>query len=55
MAQTIEIEVKRFFPRFGYDEFLAKFPDEDVVNFRISRNGLEEPKPETKNVILKWR
>jgi hypothetical protein len=43
MAQTIEIEVKLFFPRFGYDGYLAKFPDEDIVNFRIS-----------KNVILEW-
>ncbi|MCL4412309.1 MAG: hypothetical protein M1526_03020 [Candidatus Thermoplasmatota archaeon] len=54
MAQTIEIEVKRFFPRFGYYWYLAKFPDDDIVNFRISKNVLEEPKPETKNVILEW-
>ena len=50
MGQKIEAEVKRFFPRFGYDGHLDKFPDGAIINFRISRNVLEEPKPETKNV-----
>jgi hypothetical protein len=54
MGQKIEAEVKRFFPRFGYDGHLDKFPDGAIINFRISRNVLEEPKPETKNVILSW-
>ena len=54
MARKIEEGVKRFSPRFGYDGYLAKFPDGCFINFRISWNVLDEPKLETKDVILGW-
>lgn len=54
MARKIDAGVKRFSPRFGYDGYLAKFPDGCFINFRISWNVLDEPKLETKDVILGW-
>lgn len=52
--QKIEIAVKKFFAGLGYGGYPAKFLDGGIINFRISKNVLKSPKPETMKVTLEW-
>lgn len=50
----IEVEVKRYFAGLGYDGYSIKFPEGGMINFRISKSIIREPKPETIKVTLEW-
>jgi hypothetical protein len=50
----IEVEVKRYFAGSGYDGYSVKFPEGGMINFRISKSIIKEPKPETMKVTMEW-
>ena len=50
----IELILRRYFAGLGYDGFSVKLPEGGMINMRISKNVLKEPKPETMKVTLEW-
>ncbi len=50
----IEIGIKKYFAGLGYDGHSVKFPEGGMINFRISKNIIKDPKPATMKVTLEW-
>jgi hypothetical protein len=50
----IELTLRRYFAGLGYDGYSVKLPEGGMINMRISKNVLKEPKPETMKVTLEW-
>jgi len=50
----IELTLKKYFAGLGYDGYSVKLPEGGMINMRISKNVLKEPKPETMKVTLEW-
>ena len=50
----IEVEVKKYFAGLGYDGYSVKLPEGGMINFRISKNIIKDPKPATMKVTLEW-
>ena len=50
----IELTLKKYFAGLGYDGYSVKLPEGGMINMRISKNVLNEPKPETMKVTLEW-
>jgi|GEM_PF-1852118 hypothetical protein len=48
----IELTLRRYFAGLGYDGYSVKLPEEGMINMRISKNVLKEPKPEELKVTL---
>jgi len=44
----------RYFAGLGYDGYSVKLSEEVMINMRISKNALKEPKPEELKVTLEW-
>jgi len=52
--EKIEVVLKKYFVGLGYDGYSVKVPEEGMINMRISRNVLKEPKPEELRVTIEW-
>jgi len=52
--EKIELTLRRYFAGLGYDGYSVKLPEGGMINMRISKNVLKEPKPETMKVTLEW-
>jgi len=50
----IEVTLRKYFAGLGYDGYSVKLPEGGMINMRISKNVLKEPKPETMKVTLEW-
>jgi len=50
----IELTLRRYFAGLGYDGYSVKPPEEGMIDMRISKNVLKEPKPEELRVTLEW-
>jgi len=52
--EKIEVVLKKYFAGLGYDGYSVKLPEGGMINMRISKNVLKEPKPETMKVTPEW-
>jgi len=50
----IELTLRRYFAGLGYDGYSVKLPEGGMINMRISKNVLKEPKPEELRVTIEW-
>jgi len=50
----IEVTLRKYFAGLGYDGYSVKLPEGGMINMRISKNVLKEPKPEELKVTLEW-
>jgi len=48
------VTLRKYFAGLGYDGYSVKLPEGGMINMRISKNVLKEPKPETMKVTLEW-
>jgi len=48
------LTLRRYFAGLGYDGYSVKLSEGGMINMRISKNVLREPKPETMKVTLEW-
>jgi len=48
----IEATLRKYFAGLGYDGYSVKLPEGGMINMRISKNVLKDPKPETMKVTL---
>jgi hypothetical protein len=47
IMRKIEVVVKKYFAGLRYEGYTVKFPEGGMINFRISKYMLKDPKQET--------
>jgi len=50
----IELTLRMYFAGLGYDCYSVKLPEGGMINIRISKNVLKEPKHKELRVTIEW-